>query len=125
MTRRVLTSLVAIGLALTMAFGATSSANAMTPRSKDKTFIFVLNTKDYYYGSAKDSIKLAKEICSSVKKGKSSAAKKRAAKTTGSVLRISGWSFDKSSQFISTAVAAYCPGQFSSMLNWVDGFYGN
>lgn len=121
MKRRAMVCSVAACIIATTGIAAPSASHAL---SNDETFTFLLDTKDYYYGSDRESISLAKDICGRVKKAKTRKAKERASKNVGMALRLSGWSFDKSNQFVSTAVAVYCPGQSSYITGaWVDGFY--
>jgi len=112
---------VSVVLCLLLPIGA-GSVTAAQALSKDDTFTFLLNTKDYYYGSDKASINLAKDICKRVEKSKTKKAKVRRAKKVGLALKLTGWSFDKSNQFINAAAVVYCPGQSSYMSGWVKGY---
>jgi len=118
-----LQTFLGITLVFSLSFPIVGVAHATTPKSNDKIFLLLLNSNNYYYGSDRTAIKLAKDMCNSLRKAPTRQGKTRTARTIGSVMRLSGWSFDKGNAFISTAVSVYCPGQQGAVgRGWATGY---
>jgi hypothetical protein len=92
----------------------TQPISAVQPTlSKNDTFTFLLNAADYWYGSPRDDIELAKDMCRDLKKKKKASAKREVAETYKLAMKFgAGWSQGQISEFTSIALTVYCLAQF-------------
>ncbi len=113
--------ILAIGAVLFTALSLAGPASALSPRinDTDDEFIAVLDVQDYIYGSDRESIALARDICSRIKNAKTPRAKFRTSKTIATAMRVGGWSSGKASAFINSAAVVYCP---KDQYSFLDGF---